>query len=719
MRSRVSLRLAAFALALWVCALTSIAFAQTPGTPPPAGQWATELDGLVHWVEAQRGAHRCTERCFTLQRLHLSGSIEPGPIQFELEGAVLADGPVTVPLFGPPDHVRVENVTEDGRPAAVGFEENHYFAQTSSRHFVLRGSITLLNELTLTIPGPLNSFDADLTGARVAEGSRLSGLSNATLHFDRGTVQSNTTAGPTVFQLSHSVRVGREVTFTWRLALQSGTDLGVVRLPLRYGERVLDVNGATGWRVEGQELLLPTAGRQAEVTITGSLASLGDFSTDTRSDYEWWLIEGDPEHRLEITTDARQMDASESPIPRTQPSARLFLVQRAQRLSVRVQTLVSMEALAAVVHAHDRRVVLTRRADLVADDSLSYENNGVDYLPLSPDGRPVFLSTDGTAERIMHRAQNAREIQVPLRTGRHVARVQSISRTGIGLLGGRMEIPTPEQPLTASHVSLTLGLPRHVIPLAFFGGDHPVWAFDGTDLAAFVAAVLAAWIAFRTRLRRVLGAASLAGLWLVSPALFVVGLVVAAVAALFWLLGRLFRGNALLGARFAAGIMSVFLSLCAMAVTASMRSRPSDVQVTGLEASDEEGRMGNRNNEGGSGRYATRGPSSIVNPQQIGNLFGGNDNNGAALMAGVTPVAVTLPGYDHSVCARRELVTPQRPFRPVLYYITGWALLPVGLLWLLCIALLARSHRAELTAWVEQLRERIARGPESPVAPNA
>ena len=36
--------------------------------------------------------------------------------------------------------------------------------------------------------------------------------------------------------------------------MRSGTDLGVVRLPLPFGEKVLDVAGANGWRVEGGEL---------------------------------------------------------------------------------------------------------------------------------------------------------------------------------------------------------------------------------------------------------------------------------------------------------------------------------------------------------------------------------------------------------------------------------------------------------------------------------
>src|SRR4029077_8846182 len=145
----------------------------------------------------------------------------------------------------------------------------------------------------LTIPGPLNALEADVTAGAVVEGARLSGLSGATIHFSReGAAQG---IGPTVFQLSRAVRVGREIGFEYRLVMISGTDLGVARLPLPFGEKVLDVTGAAGWRVEGGELVLPTSGRKATMTITGTLPKVGSFAPDARSGYEWWLIESDSE----------------------------------------------------------------------------------------------------------------------------------------------------------------------------------------------------------------------------------------------------------------------------------------------------------------------------------------------------------------------------------------------------------------------------------------
>ncbi len=43
----------------------------------------------------------------------------------------------------------------------------------------------------------------------------------------------------------------------YRLVMRSGSDLGVVRLPLAFGEKVLDVAGASGFRVEGGNWCCP------------------------------------------------------------------------------------------------------------------------------------------------------------------------------------------------------------------------------------------------------------------------------------------------------------------------------------------------------------------------------------------------------------------------------------------------------------------------------
>ncbi|WP_437660525.1 hypothetical protein [Sorangium sp. So ce1182] len=687
------------------------AAAPARGAALPPDSWAGQLEMLSRWVEERGAAGECAERCYALDRLRITGAVGEGPLQFELSGGVLADGPVAVPLFGPPEHVRIEAVLDDGRPASrreaapISFEEGHYYLWTAARRFVLRGTLSLEGDLTLLVAGPLNSFEADVTGGTVAEGARLSGLSEATLHFSPDGGAAAESAGPTVFQLSRAVRVGREIGFEYRLVMRSGSDLGVVRLPLAFGEKVLDVAGASGFRIEGSELVLPTSGRSAEMKITGTLPKVGAFSPDPRSAYEWWLFESDAEHRLTVKGDARQVDAAESPIPRTQATSRLLLVQRGQRVEVNVEPLAGVEVLAAVVREHRRTLVLTERGDLVADDSLSYENNGIDYLTYAPGGRPIYLATDAKAQRIMHQGAAAEEVLVPLQTGSHTIQVQSLAQASVRPLGGSMELPMPSYPLTASQLRLTVGLPERVLPLALLGGDRPVWFADTGDAVAVVIGFVAAWIAVRPgaatsrgrrRALRALGGLVMAGLWFVAPATFVALLVGIATAAAAWLVGRLFRGTSravamvvLLG----AGGLALLIGLFAVSAGRYQAGRWRSAYETAENAASA--------------------PSSARRAKDDDQVKGGGSlAPGGAVLEGVTPVALGLPSYARNLHVSRELVTRDRAFRPVLVYTTSAALVPLALLWLAGVAVLLNAHRAALMELYRRAATRLARRPE-------
>src|SRR6185436_7425759 len=184
--------------------------------------------------------------------------------------------------------------------------------------------------------------------------------------------------------------------------------------------------------------------------------------------------------------------------------SRLYMVQRGQHIDVAVQTLSSIDVLAAVVRDHERTVVLTRRGDLVADETLRYENNGIDYLLMNADGRPIYLATDGKSERILHRDKGAPEVMIPLRTGSHGVRVQSLAQSGVAPLFGRVEVPLSTYPLTASRVGLRLGLPAFVHPIAFLGGDRPEMFVDESDFVALAFAAVFALLLFRGWGRRAL-----------------------------------------------------------------------------------------------------------------------------------------------------------------------------------------------------------------------
>jgi len=710
-------RRALAALAVLFCVVLPVdALAQSPAplAPPPPGSWGEQFESLAQWLAQHPASRPCTEHCFVLTRLELAGAAD-AKMTFALEGAVLADAPVAVPLFGPPAHARVEHVTQNGKPAAVGFEGDHWFVMAPPGRFTVGGTLTIDGDLALTIPGPLDALDAELSHGRVIEGAHLSGLQQTTVHFDRA-ASATPAAEPPVFQLSRAVRVGREITFEYRLVMRSGTDLGVVRLPLAYGEKVLDVQGSAGWSVQGKDLVLPTAGRSAQMIVTGTMAS----------SYEWWLVESDAEHRVGVNGDASQVDASESPIPRTQPSARLLLVGRGQHVEVGVQSLVASEVLAAVVRSQERTIVLTTRGDVVTDDTLSYENNGIDWLALPPSGRAVFLATDGQAERVMRQSDDpGADVLLPLRVGSHSARLQSVSTATLGTLGGVLSLPVPPNALTTSRSNVTVGLPSEVHPLAALGGDHVWTALCANDGLALAASIVIAVAALRGRWRRAAGAVALAGLWLVSPAAWegLLGLGVLLLAA--WLSARLLTR----GMRIAAwGALAVG----ALVLGASVSRSVSHAGATHVQ--DELDRA--------NANYVTALPVDLPSsapaaksaPAQRAQAEDKKDNGGdyglgqsivagelgsmnarlavGGLTQGVAPVALTLPGYDRSLTFSRELVTRERPFTPRVVYVTSEGLAPLVAVWLACIGWLSWAYRSSLARIARELRARLARRPD-------
>src|SRR5204862_7226101 len=130
--------------------------------------------------------------------------------------------------------------------------------------------------------------------------------------------------------------------------------------------------------------------------------------------------------------------------------------------------------------------------DVVAEDAFVYENSGVDYLTYDAAGAPIFLAVDGRSERVLQDDARSQKVMLPLYTGAHSVRVQSTSRGSLGAFGGRMSVPVPSYPLTTSESSITVGLPSHVRPIAFTGGERTTWFVHVVDLVAVCGGALLA-----------------------------------------------------------------------------------------------------------------------------------------------------------------------------------------------------------------------------------
>lgn len=640
----------------------------------------------------------CKEECFLLASLVLRGSVSES-MSFELKGTTRGGYPgevIRVPLFGPPSQVRLDDVTIDGAAAQIGFEGDRYHVFTSLRAFTIKGKLTLGADQMLSVLGPIVSVDSRLTSGKCVEGEKLSGVTAAVLHFDPMTEASEAAKPkvPPVFRLARAIRFGRETAFVYKLTAQEGNDLGTIRLPLRYGEKVSDVQGSNGWTVEGgggtsAMLALPTQGHEAEITISGTLPEsiVGSpklFTPDSRSAYEWWMVETDPEHRLEAGGDPKLVETRQSPIPPTFPGARVYLVQKGQSLEVDARSLVRGDVLAAVARTSHRFVAITGRGELISDETIKYDNNGLDHLMITPAGKAMYLSTDQNAERIFHTEAGSREVLVPVHGGTHQLRVQSLAEARIWPMLGAIKIPATTYPIATSTAEMTIGLPEYVRPLAVFGGDHTRWAFTRGDLIAMIIGIALSCFGFRTAKTRAIASVATAGLWFVSKEGFVVATAALFLAGAIFLASRFLRGTWLL---LASGLLTV------MALLGGRFTLSSD--ATSYEPSRE--------------MFVDR--PEIPRPEAAGGskpTFSGDPKTD------ITPVSLSFPTSERYVQTSRQLVSAERPFVPRIVYITSTTALGLQAAWLALVGLLVWAHRDRLLALKAKVAERLTRRPTAP-----
>jgi hypothetical protein len=355
-------------------------------------------------------------------------------------------------------------------------------------------------------------------------------------------------------------------------------------------------------------------------------------------------------------------------------------VQRGQGLEVEARSLVRGDVLAAVARAHQRHVAITGRGELISDESIRYDNNGLDHVMVTPAGKPMYVSTDASAQRILHTEAGARDIVVPVRAGTHLLRVQSLAEARLPPLVGVVAIPSTTYPLATSSAEITIGLPEGVHPLAVLGGDRTRWGFARADLIAAALGIALACFGFRKHKARALASVCTVGLWFVSREAFVV-----AAAGLF------LAGGIFLASRFLRG---AWLMVAASALTAS--ALLGGRFVLGSDATAEPARE----------MFVER--PELPRPEVSGGstpTFSGDPKTD------ITPVSLSFPSSERYVQTSRQLVSSERPFVPRVVYVTAAFVGVLYAAWLALMGLLVWEHRERLVALKAKIEGRLARRP--------
>jgi hypothetical protein len=673
---------------------------------------AWQMEELTKWVMRTRNLVPYPTMdeppFYVINSLELSGSVDKNRFTFSLKGSVLSDKPLLIPLFGPPDGVMLTNVTINQQPAVMGFEsKNYYYVKTNKKDFIIKGEVSFLNQLSFQVPGPVNLFTSDIIDGRVVEGKKLPGLRNTVLHLETGKRnESAEILQSPLFQVSRAIRIQKEITFEYQVKVRSGTEISKVEMPMKYSEIVLDVPGVKGWKMEKRTLLVPASGRNVQFTVTGRLPKIGVFKADDRSNYEWWLIESDAEHRLTVNTNGKPVDSSRSPVKKKLSSSRLFLLSKGQDISIKVHPLTTLEALAVVITSQFRKIIWTKNGELVAEDRVSYQNNGIDYIPFNCSGKPIYLELDESPKAILSdKPGQEGQLLIPLEAGKHSFCVQSTLRIKPSFFGGILRVPTATHNLMVSRSSVRIGLPAGIIPVWFFGGEQVGGTIDWKDLLITGITLLLVWVFVRDFKVRIAGFTALFGLYLLSPRIYMIlFLSVCLVFVFIYIKGKLKSWKKLIAfgilnlavvglVFFASGFFDIVRFIHNMQGMATAGSSGiGSVFADYLTDEDEFESIY------GGGSHVLFGERTIRVARRSETM----DEN---VLRGVIPVPLSLPGFKTSRTVTKESVTKDQPLIPKLFYVTWITLLPLILLWLFCWGYVGFRYRHILNQGIEDIKD--------------
>ncbi|HHQ45454.1 MAG TPA: hypothetical protein ENN13_04895 [Candidatus Altiarchaeales archaeon] len=328
------------------------------------------------------------QHVFALSDMLVSGDLEANSLRISGSGEILSGKNVKVYLLGAPSDILIQNLNVNGRPASISFDEKGYFFVHESGLFDYSGELMVrtAGQVVVRIPGPLNQLRFELENGYPIGGD-FYGMFNDQVIIQRTEKTSQLVSG--AFQYAFAERD----TFRYQIDYKAyGKSLGRAELSLRNGEEVLTVSGAKDYSVQGGKLILELTGSQANVVVTGTFSGK-NLGIPLAEGSHHILIESDPERKISISTYAKELDLSESPIRPAYANGRVFLASPSDSLKVTVKTLEMFESLAASVKTAENRIAITSKGSMLGELYYRYANTGVDYIEIDAPGQPLYAST--------------------------------------------------------------------------------------------------------------------------------------------------------------------------------------------------------------------------------------------------------------------------------------------------------------------------------------
>ncbi|MBD3204532.1 hypothetical protein GF327_09655 [Candidatus Woesearchaeota archaeon] len=335
------------------------------------------------------------EKIFSVEKLILRGDLSKDKLNIIGYGRVISGENVKVYLLGPAQDILINNLRVNNEPRSLSFDSKGYYFLFNKGEFDIEADLNIrtIGQIRLNVPGPVNELKFDIDNGYAIDGDKY-GVYNREIIIQRSEKVSMVVEG----NFKYSYKQKNE--FSYLINFRAfGSTLGKYTLNLKNNEQVTYVAGALKHEQIGNNFVLDLEGKTAAVTIRGYFDS-GNLKIPLNEDTHHVVIESEPEKKLSISTNAEEIDLSESTLNPDFLNARAFLASQTDSFIVQVKDLEILPSLAASVKSADQKVAITKKGSVLGELRYNYENTGLDYISIDIPGEPLYASTSGRAVKL-------------------------------------------------------------------------------------------------------------------------------------------------------------------------------------------------------------------------------------------------------------------------------------------------------------------------------
>jgi len=600
----------------------------------------------------------------------LKGDLNANKLIISGSGSVISGEDVKVYLLGRPSDILVDNLKVNGRDVPVSFDDKGYFMVLQPGEFRFQGdlSVRTLGQVRLYVPGPVNALKFDLQHGYAIHGDQY-GLFGDEVILQRSEKVAMLADG------SFKYTFAERNEFYYQVNYKSfGSSLGQATLNLRNGENVISVVGAKDYSVSGGMLVMDLEGDTASVTVAGTFSS-DRLTVPLDEGRHHVLIESDPQKKITISTDAEEVDLSQSTIPPKYSNARAFLASSKNVFTVSVKDLQMYPSLAASVRYATNRIAVTDKGAMLAELNYQYSNTGVDYIQVDAPGTPLYAGTGYRDSVKLTKDDDKLFLSFPKTQSGTLDMIYFASRDPLKPID-YIDVPVANTDLTITEAQTQVILPEDYFVLWTFGGK------GGSELPS-LESILIFTIIFGGLGYMLKPNVKFALLYLVfSVGLFMfswVLLVLSVIVSIVLLLKKHLAGSSLKWVLAGAAVV-VVLCLFVLAFFGVMGafSMGSSTRSTAL-ASD----------------YATVEEAQVapMMSKSMSVLGSGEGAINVPVREGVLPVRLELPALGKTITVKSYLVNKSNPLKIGVIVLAGWLKYILYLVSLYCGVRCARIYR--------------------------